>query len=355
MYKRIIALFWLLLLSNETIWAQSDQSFDLNLEKKIKNWLELHHVPNAAIGIIEDGKIVRTQVITRSDHQVNSDFRPVFFSVASLTKPVTMMLALNLVSNGVWQLDEPLANYWIDPDVKNDPMVWKLTTRHVLSHQGGFVNWRSMHPNKKLAFDNTPGTSFKYSGEGFEYLRRAIENKFKKPFDQLADSLLFKPIGMKNSFLIWNDKIEKGEYAGRFDQNGNPYPIVKATETNAAASLLTTIEDYTLFAQACLQGFGLSQAMAKEIATPQISVSKEKKVDMGLAWAMVSQLGNGEYALMHSGSDPGIRTLIVLLPKSAKGLVVLTNGDNGKKVYELILKEVLSVGHQILSRMNNSK
>ena len=60
------------------------------------------------------------------------------------------MLTLKLIESGQWKLDEPLSKYWIDPDVINDTLHNLLTTRHVLSHQTGFVNWRINEPSKKL-------------------------------------------------------------------------------------------------------------------------------------------------------------------------------------------------------------
>jgi CubicO group peptidase (beta-lactamase class C family) len=221
----------------------------------------------------------------------------------------------------------------------------------VLSHQGGFVNWRSMNPGGKLAFDTVPGTAFRYSGEGFEYLRRAIEYKFHQSFDTLVNTYLFKPLRMKHSYLSWNANIDTLKYAGRFDQNGNKYPIEKNTAVNSAASLITTVEDYTIFALACLNATGLSKDVDKQMKTPQIMVTQAEHVGIGFAWVIVNHLNKGEFALMHSGSDPGIKTLIVLLPKSKRGVVIFTNGDNGKMVYEEILREMLDVGDEILSRM----
>ncbi|MGO1519960.1 MAG: hypothetical protein ACTHZ7_04875 [Sphingobacterium sp.] len=81
-------------------------------------------------------------------------------------------------------------------------------------------------------------------------------------------------------------------------------------------------------------------------------VPQAEDVGIGLSWVVVQNLSGGEYALMHSGSDPGIKTFVVLLPKSKRALVILTNGDNGQKVYEQILKELLNVGNEILRRMN---
>ena len=63
-----------------------------------------------------------------------------YFNVASLTKPVTAMVALRLVSLGKWKLDEPLDQYWTDPDIANDSETQDaLPTRIILSHQTGFT------------------------------------------------------------------------------------------------------------------------------------------------------------------------------------------------------------------------
>ena len=115
-----------------------------------------------------------------------------------MTKPIVAMVTLKLVENEQWNLDEPLANYWIDPDVAEDPRHTKLTTRHVLSHQTGFPNWRNDRTPKKLAFEFDPGTKYQYSGEGFEYLKKALEKKFNKSIVKIADSVLFKPFGLED-------------------------------------------------------------------------------------------------------------------------------------------------------------
>jgi CubicO group peptidase (beta-lactamase class C family) len=48
------------------------------------------------------------------------------------------MLTLQLVAEGKWQLDEPLARDCVDPDIAADPRHLELTTRHVFSHTTGF-------------------------------------------------------------------------------------------------------------------------------------------------------------------------------------------------------------------------
>ena len=150
---------------------------NLSFDKQIPTWLTETNVPATGIGIIENGKLKYAKVFGELKKGVPSkEVSPssTIFQVASLTKPIVEVLTLQLVTAGEWELDEPLAKYWIDPDVQNDPRHKKLTTRHVLTHQSGFPNWRSMNASKKLEFLSDPGTKVNYSGEGLEYLRHAL-------------------------------------------------------------------------------------------------------------------------------------------------------------------------------------
>ena len=152
------------------------------------------------------------------------------FNVASLTKPVTSMVTLKLVSMGDWDLDNPLHRYWIDPDIKPDPRHLKLTTRHVLMHTTGFKNWRRMEADGKLKINFDPGTQYQYSGEVFQYLKRALENKFNKSLDELAKSILFSPLKMSDTRFIWDEKMNESRFALWFDQTRHFISMTKGKE-----------------------------------------------------------------------------------------------------------------------------
>jgi len=322
---------------------------DLAFEQKLPDWLKQNNVPAAGVGIIENGKLKYAKVFgelrkagpTPSPAPTNT-----IFQVASLTKPVVIMLTLQLVSSGKWNLDEPLANYWIDPDVQNDPRHKQLTTRHVLTHQSGFPNWRS----NKLEFMADPGTKVNYSGEGFEYLRRALEKKFNEPLERLAQKHLFRPYDMKDTRFYWDASMDESRFAVAHNKDGKPYDVHKNTGANAADLLLTTIADYGHFATNVLKADGLSQSVFNEMVRPQVQYPSGKNLFFGLGWMIMPDLSNGEYALIHTGSDPGVSTVVVLFPKSQRGLIVFTNGDNGTQVWTKILAEAFDVGKEMLSR-----
>ena len=110
-------------------------------EKEIEKLLIQEKVPVLGLGIIENGRLQQIRVLGNIDKEIPASYNSIF-KVASLTKPITALVALKLISAGKLGLDEPLYKYWKDPDLKNDKRTKKLTPRMILSHQTGFPNWR---------------------------------------------------------------------------------------------------------------------------------------------------------------------------------------------------------------------
>ncbi|BFP41490.1 hypothetical protein FGF1_23350 [Flavobacteriaceae bacterium GF1] len=306
------------------------------------------NVPAMAIGTIEGGKL--NPFITAGKNAMENPISPnTVFDVASLTKTITTLLTLKLVETNSWDLDMPLSTYWVDPDVVDNPFHKKLTTRHVLAHRSGFKNWRWMNDNKKLDFDFEPGTKFQYSGEGFEYLRRALEKKFDRSFEALADSLVFTANTMTSSYLVWNKNLEPANFAGTHNKEGTPYTYEKSTEANAADNLLTTITDFSTLGVNIINKNYLDDITYNEMIGQQ-SLVKEG-IAFSLGWIVFNDLPNNEYALFNAGSDTGVNALIVLLPVSKRGLIVMTNGDNGRALAMKSIAYILgNTGKEILSR-----
>ncbi len=328
--------------------AQENTSILIPNSETIDTWLSSNQVPAIAIATIENGKL--NPILVQGKTEKNLPILPnTIFDVASLTKTITTLLTLKLVSNGSWDLDEPIFNYWIDPDVKNDSLHKKLTTRHILSHRTGFVNWRWMHDTKKLTFDFQPGSKFQYSGEGFEYLRKALEKKFDMSFEKLSDSLVFKPNQMDNSYLTWNKKIDSIGFAGTYDKSGKLYQYEKSFTVNAADNLLTSVEDLGKLGVNTIKQKGLNKDTYNEMISKQSLV--REGIHFGLGWIVFDDLPNDEYALFNAGSDKGVNALIVLMPNSKRGLIVITNSDNGRALAMKSIGVILgNTGKEILSR-----
>lgn len=336
-FSNVILASALILTSCNT--AKIDAISDPEFNNKVQNWLSENNVPAAGIGIIEDGKIKYAKVIGELKKDIPATDNAIF-NIASLTKPVVAILTLKLVQSGQWDLDEPLYHYWIDPDISNDPLLKKLTTRHVLRHQTGFANWRRMNQSGKLAFEFEPGTDYKYSGEGFEYLRKAMESKFKKSFEQLSDSVLFKPLDMKDTRYYWDENMDESRFACWHNYQGYIYTPATSKNygLNAAGSLLTTVEDFCKFGIDVINGAGLSADLLNDMISSENNTTIS--FEQGLSYEIVRNLPGGEYALVHGGTDSGVNTVCIFLPQSKRGVVVFTNGDNGRSIWENVIKEI---------------
>ncbi|HLO58623.1 MAG TPA: serine hydrolase domain-containing protein [Bacteroidales bacterium] len=346
--KYIIASIAGIIILLVTFTACSTTHLPIPNNDSILTWMKNENVPTVGICIIEDGTIRQTIMIGSIEYHSPAPLNTLF-NIASLTKPLLSMTTLKLVSNGQWNLDEPLYHYWTDPDVANDSLNRKLTTRHVLSHQSGLPNWRGHEPGGKLSFAFEPGTQWKYSGEGFEYLRKALENKFNIPIERLVDSILFKPLGMNDTRFYWDDTMDTTLYADRYDAEGKPYEKERWYSANASNLVLTTVEDYAKFAIAILKGNYLSPEVQKEMIQKQALTSNG--IEVGLGWFMIKNLSNGGYLLYHSGSNRGQNTKVFLLPESRKGIIIFTNGENGNNVCEKIISEYFDSGKEILDRI----
>lgn len=326
-----------------------DQKTVFNNDQQIESWLKENKIPTLGLGIIESGELKQVKVFGNSKENIPAPYNT-YFNVASLTKPVTAMVALRLISLGKWKLDEPLDKYWIDPDISNDPKHKKLTTRIILSHQTGFPNWRWMNTDKKLNFQFEPGTKYQYSGEGFEYLRKALEAKFKKSLEQLAQELIFQPYKMYDTGYIWGQHIDEKRFAIGYNEKGISYPTEKNKTPNAADDLHTTIEDYGNFMVNVMKGKGLMSDVFREMIRKQIKTKENKYFGLGFE---IYDLGNEDYALSHGGADQGTRCIAFILPKSGKGLLIFTNVDDGYKVYEkLVLHYLGEEGKRIVNIEN---
>lgn len=323
--------------------TDSETMFDN--DQSMQSWLKENNIPTLGLGIIEDGKLQQVKVFGGIRKGIPATHNALF-NVASLTKPVTAMVVLRLISSGKWKLDEPLDTYWIDPDIASDPRHQKLTTRMILSHQTGFPNWRWMNADKKLNFQFDPGTRYQYSGEGFEYLRKALEKKFGKTLEKLAQELIFQPLKMKDTSYIWGKNTDEARFVTGYNEKGEAYPIEKSTTANAADDLHTTVEDYGNFMVSIMKGKNLKPDVFQEMIKKQVKVKENKYFGLGFE---VYDLGNGEYALSHGGADQGTRCIAIVLPDSGKGIVIFTNVDDGYKVYEkLVLHYLGEQGRKII-------
>jgi CubicO group peptidase (beta-lactamase class C family) len=109
-------------------------------------------------------------------------------------------MAFKLVDEGEISLTKPLHDYlseeWLPPSAYRD----SIKLNHVLSHSSGLPKI-----GKDIMFE--PGTAYYYSANGFNLVKEVMEEVTEESFEELAQRLVFKPIGMKSSSFVKQDKL----------------------------------------------------------------------------------------------------------------------------------------------------
>ncbi len=315
------------------------------LGEDISGWMAEARVPGLVMAKVENGRVAWSAAFgERAPGEAMTT--TTLFNVASLTKPVFASTVMHLVSENRLSLDEPISQYWVDPDVTDDPRHQKLTPRILLSHQSGFPNWRG---NDRLRFMFEPGARHEYSGEGYEYLRRALERKTGQTLPELVAEQILHPLSMGRTSLGWSDNLGDDVVTG-FDEAGEPIDTgLRARRPNAAANLMTTVDDYARFAAWIARGADLPEPLLGEMGRPQ-AMHTGPAERFGLGWKLVP-LG-GHEALMHDGREPGVRTFFIVLPQTKEALTIFTNSSNGELLFRPIVEASLPMGSEIMASMD---
>jgi CubicO group peptidase (beta-lactamase class C family) len=278
-------------------------------------------------------------VLWHQSYGVARAFRPnqpvtdeTIFEAASLSKPVFAYAVLRLAEEGMLDLDAPLADY-MPVLYGTDERLKAVTARMVLTHQSGFANWSPT--TGQLAA--VPGSSFKYSGEAFNYLRQVVEFLTKESVEEVVKRLVFQPLEMYHSSFVWQPDFEANYAHGHQCSVPTGYKA-KPVKGNAAGSLHTTALDYARFLQVLLRPAAgcpacLSGQMLKDLMHQQVQVASRVGWSLGFGLQYPEEYSP---CLWHWGHSQVFTAYFEAAPAEGTGVVVLTNSSAGLQVCKAI-------------------
>ena len=278
------------------------------------------------------------------------------FQAASLSKPVAAMVALRLVELGALSLDEDvnlkLRSWKVPASAAADGV--PVTLRRLLSHTagltvGGFPGYASGAPVPSLVqlldgtapansaavrIDAKPGTIYRYSGGGYEVMQLLVEDVTRKPFAEVARTLVLTPLGMTRSTFeqpltaaaLAASAVGHDEKGAAIAGKRHTYPEL------AAAGLWTTPSEY---AQVILEmqtpGRVLKPATADTMLTPVLEA-------YGLGFGVEETGGQPSFA--HGGSNRGFKCQVRGYRRQPRGAVVMTNADLGGRLANEVMRAI---------------
>lgn len=355
--KPIFALLTLLLLALPAT-AADDEALRARIQTEVPKLMQAADVPGLSIAVIRDGRLFWSGAFgVKSAGSGAPVGKSTVFPAASLSKPVVAYITLRLADRGLLDLDKPLWTWLPVERLQHDPRGQRITARHVLSHTTGLPNWGP----ETLPFNADPGERFGYSGEGFVYLQKVLEKLTGMPLEALAKKEVFEPLGMTRSSFVWEGAFA-GDAVTGVDPFGRPQEIPSDRGANAAASLLTTGEDYARFLVAVLNGEGLQKKTAEAMLALQVRISGELfepqsppgkgEVGWALGWGLERGGPSEPFWIWHWGDNGGFRAWTTASREKKAGVVYFTNTANGLAIAEAVSSLAVGTAQPALGRLD---
>lgn len=315
-------------------------------------------VPGISVAVFHHGRIAWARGWGVRDLTSCAPVTPnTAFQAASISKVVTAVIALRLVGQGKIGLDrninDSLRSWQLPMDEKLAPN--GVTLRELLSHTAGLNVHGFDHgyqPGAPLptavqileGAGGTPvrsilpaGAQFEYSGGGYMVAQLALTDVSGMSFAALAQREVLGPLGMtRSAFAMPPSPAIRADMA--FGSAwGKPMPgNYDVLPQLAPAGLWTTAGDLArllidLQASASgKKGHRLSPAMTRVMMTPV-------KDNWGLGLALYR---DGVPRFGHDGVNPGFESFMVSYVGKGDGIVVMTNGGDGRRLTNEVVRAV---------------
>lgn len=288
-----------------------------------------------------------------------------FYQAASLSKFVSAVGAMRLIDGERLKLDD---------DVNDTLISWKVPTNgfdkdHPVTLRGllsmtagtgvpGFLGYEidaplpnltqilygvppANSPPVTVTFE--PGSAYHYSGGGYEIAEALMIDATKTPFPALMADLVLKPAGMDHSTFaqpLPADLI--GDAAGGHYADGKNLPGgYHVFPEHAAAGLWSTPTDLAKLLLVVGRAWrGESRLFLKPESARQM-MTRQNGGPYGLGAAVGE--ADGSLVLMKRGQNVGYQAYLILLPAEGKGMVVMTNSDNGSILADALARRAAAL------------
>jgi CubicO group peptidase (beta-lactamase class C family) len=334
-----------------------------SIDEIVMSEMRSARVEGTGIAIFTDGKIAYLKAYGFRDTAKRLPLTPdSVMTAASLTKAAFATMVMQLVQQGIINLDKPvwrylpkaLPDYPGYADLASDPRYELITMRMLLDHTSGFPNWRRFTDDRRLRIYFTPGSRFAYSGEGIALAQMVVETVTGKSVNELMKQYVFEPVGMTRTSMVWEERFES-DHADGYDERGKSLGPEKRTRGDAAGGMQTTLRDYAKFALAVLDGRIPDAKVRQAMLSPQVrifektefpslttettTVNEAIRLSYGLGWGLFTT-PYGQAFFKEGHDDLGWRHYVVAFVGAKSGMLIMTNSDNGEDMYSALLEKL---------------
>ena len=288
------------------------------------------------------------------------------FRLASVSKPVTGVLAGILAHDSIIGLDDKVVDYIPDFTLKDTLSTRGLTVRNILSHSSGLVphaydNLVEAKVPFSVILDSLhhvniagpPGMYYGYQNVVFSLYDTIVAIKTGRRFENLLQEKVFDPFGMEHASAGLEAFRKNSNRAMPHGRTGNSYRTLPLNDryynTNPAAGINASISDMGRFLTALTANDSslLPPAVPDTVLSPQI-ISPLRWIYLrhwtgveskyyGLGWRIIGY--KGRQIAYHGGYLRGYRAEIAVCREEGLGIAYLSNapGRVGSEVVPALL------------------
>lgn len=327
--------------------------------------MEHYGVPGVSVAVMNGGRIEWARGYGVASVETGAPVTErTRFQAASISKPVAAVAALQLVEEGLVDLDtdvnEYLTSWQVPPsDASNGEPV---TLRRLLTHSAGltvhgFPGYAAGEPvptviqvldgsgpanTDPVRVDLEPGSEWRYSGGGYTVMQQLVEDVRGQPFAEVMRERVLDPAGMAGS--TYEQPLPEGlraQAATGYRSSGEPvtgnwhtYPEM------AAAGLWTTPSDLLRYAAQIQQARGgePDRVLSKATVDEMLTVNRD---GWGLGPGLRPEPDGLRFS--HGGANEGFRATFVAFADEGRGAAIMTNSDAGGALASEILLGIAEV------------
>ena len=298
-------------------------------------------VPGIGVALLAGPEVVWAAAVGVADAATGAPLTPAsVFEGASLSKPVFAGAVLRLWEAGVLDLDRPLSDYLPAPYLPDEPRLPLITARLVLAHRTGLPNWRGR--GRLLALGAPPGARFGYSGEGYVYLQRAVEQLIGAPLQEVVAARVLAPLGLAHSSYVWRPAYAQTAARGH-RADGTPLEKGRPAAAQRCPLAAHHADRVRPFRRSPPGPRGRGPAPRPDRRRDARPANPDRRPAgvgprLGPPAPGRGQGGaGGGWSLWHWGDNSGYKH--VALIGREQGLVVMTNGDRGLTACRALVRE----------------
>jgi CubicO group peptidase (beta-lactamase class C family) len=261
------------------------------------------------------------------------------YSLASISKPISATASMILAERGAVDIDRPVDDYLAGARLSGlGGDAAAATVRRVMAHTAGlplhyqfFYEGGGYAPppraetiRRYAVVAHPPGTEFLYSNLGYGIVDEVIAQASGRPYEDFMRSEVFLPLGLTHTAVGLPEALAP-HAAVRYGPENRPVPFYDFDHAGASAvwSSAHDLVRFGLFHLGHVPEGGRRILPEETVQAMHVRETPQGGAGYGLGWFVEDEVGFRK--VWHTGSMPGVSTMLALYPELDIAVVVLLN------------------------------